>query len=135
MWEDSRYFWVVLCRNHWFHARKNLLFRHRIPLAETDAFAARVPIDGLLKVRCDECKKEYVYKPSEVMRVELEPPESFTPHPLFRDEGADSPSAVAHRSPEDRGHRLVSLAQNIISHTAAGSRSLFDMVHFSRHRR
>jgi hypothetical protein len=37
MWEDSRYFWVVHCKNHWFHLRKNLFFRHRIPLAETDA--------------------------------------------------------------------------------------------------
>src|SRR5437879_257124 len=30
-----------------------------------------------------------VYKPSEVLRVEHEPPESFTPHPLFRDEDTD----------------------------------------------
>ncbi len=33
MWEDSRYFCVDLCKNHWFHVRRNLFFRHRIPLA------------------------------------------------------------------------------------------------------
>ena len=53
MWEDSSYFWVVLCRNHWFHARKNLFFRHKILLAETDAFASRPPVDSHFKVRCD----------------------------------------------------------------------------------
>ena len=63
MWEDSRYFWVVLCKNHWFHLRKNLFFRHRIPLAETDAVAARPAVDCRFKVRCDECGKEYVYNP------------------------------------------------------------------------
>ena len=91
MWEDSSYFWVVLCRNHWFHARKNLFFRHKIPLAETDAFASRPPVDSHFKVRCDECGKEYVYKPSEVLRIEHEPPESFVPHPLFRDEAVQYP--------------------------------------------
>jgi hypothetical protein len=95
MWEDSAYFWVVLCKNHWFHARKNLFYRHKIPLGETDSFATRPPINGPFKVRCDECKKEYVYKPSEVLRVEFGPLESFTPHPLFREGGTDSPPAVA----------------------------------------
>jgi hypothetical protein len=88
MWEDSRYFWVVLCKNHWYHVRKNFLFRHRIPLAETDWFASRPPLDGSFRVRCDECRKEYVYKVSEVLRVEYEPTASFAPHPLFLDEGA-----------------------------------------------
>lgn len=86
MWEDSRYFWVVLCKNHWFHVRKNLFFRHKILLGETDAITPRPAIDQRFKVRCDECGKEYTYKPSEVLRVEHEPPEPFTPHPLFREE-------------------------------------------------
>ncbi len=86
MWEDSRYFWVVLCKNHWFHLWKNLYFRHRIPLGETDAITPRPPIDCRFRVRCDECGKEYVYKPSEVRRSGHEPTELFTPHPLFRDE-------------------------------------------------
>jgi len=84
MWADSHYCWVVLCRNHWFHLRRNLFFRHRIPLAETDPVAPRPAIDRHFRVQCDECGKEYFYKPSEVMRFELELPETFTPHPLFR---------------------------------------------------
>src|SRR4029077_4331645 len=66
MWEDSRYFWVVHCKNHWFHVRKNLFFRHRIPLAETDAVTPRPAIDCRFRARCDQCGKEYLYKPSEV---------------------------------------------------------------------
>ena len=89
MWEDRGYFWVVLCKNHWFHLRQNLFFRHRIPLGETDAVTSRPAIDERFRVRCDECGKEYTYKPSEVRRFEQEVPEPFTPHPLFRDEGAD----------------------------------------------
>ena len=34
MWKDANYCWVVLCKNHWFHVRKNLFFRHKIPLAQ-----------------------------------------------------------------------------------------------------
>jgi hypothetical protein len=84
MWVDSHYCWVVLCKNHWFHFRQNLFFRHRIPLAETDPLAPRPSLDDHLRVRCDDCGKEYFYKPSEVLRFEQELPESFTPHPLFR---------------------------------------------------
>ena len=91
MWEDSSYFWVVLCKNHCFHARKNLFVGHRIPLAETDAFTSRPPVIRPFKVRCDDCGKEYVYKPAEVLRVEDEPSASFTPHPLFRDEADPNP--------------------------------------------
>jgi hypothetical protein len=32
------------------------------------------------------CGKEYVYKPSDVLRIERELPEGFIPHPLFRDD-------------------------------------------------
>jgi hypothetical protein len=84
MWVDSHYCWVVLCKNHWFHIRQNLFFRHRIPLAETDPLAPRPSLDGHFRVRCDDCSKEYFYKPSDVLRFEQELPESFTPHPLFR---------------------------------------------------
>jgi hypothetical protein len=94
MWEDSRYFWVVHCKNYWFHMRKNLFFRHRIALGETDAVTPRPAIDSRFKARCDECGAEYVYKPSEVLRFEQEPPESFTPHPLFRDEETDDDAAA-----------------------------------------
>jgi hypothetical protein len=104
MWEDTRYFWVVHCKNHWFHVRKNLFFRHRIPLAETDAVTPRPAVDCRFRVRCDECGKEYVYKPSEVLRFGQEPPESFTPHPLFRDESTGSHPVVEGSSSDDRGH-------------------------------
>jgi len=56
------------------------------------------------KVRCDECGKEYVYKPTEVLRVEQEPPASFTPHPLFRDDGTDPNPRVADVPPKDARH-------------------------------
>jgi hypothetical protein len=85
MWADSHYVWVVLCKNHWGHLRVNLFYRHRIPLAETDPVDPRPVLNGPFRVRCDECGKEYLYKPSEVLRFEQELPENFTPHPLFRD--------------------------------------------------
>jgi hypothetical protein len=85
MWVDSHYCWVVLCKNHWYHVPKNLYFRHRIPLAESDPVAPRPSLEGRFRVRCDDCRKEYFYKPSEVLKSELELPDSFIPHPLFRD--------------------------------------------------
>jgi hypothetical protein len=84
MWEDSHYCWVVRCKNHWFHVRENIFFRHRIPLGETDAVASLPALNGPFKVRCDVCGKEYSYKPAEVLKFEQELPESFTSHPLFR---------------------------------------------------
>jgi PilZ domain len=84
MWEDNNYCWVVTCKNSWFHGRKNLFFKHKIPLAETDAFASPPALNGKFKVSCDECHKEYLYKPSEVMRYDQEIPASFTAHPLFQ---------------------------------------------------
>ena len=94
MWEDSRYFWGVLCKSRWFHIRQSLSlnFRQKIPLAETDAVSP-CPLSGILPftVRCDKCGKEFSYRPSDVLRFELEDvPDSFTPHPLFRDEAPDS---------------------------------------------
>jgi hypothetical protein len=71
--------------------RKNLFFRHKIPLAETDAITPRTAIDRRFTVGCEECHKEYLYKPSEVFRLELETLELFTPHPLFPDEDTGAP--------------------------------------------
>lgn len=84
MWEDSSCCWVVPCKNYFFRVRQNIFYRHRIPLAETDAFAALPLLNGRFRVRCDVCGKEYLYKRSDVLRVERELPESFVPHPLFR---------------------------------------------------
>ena len=89
MWEDSNYCWVVLCKNRWFHMRKNLFFRHRIPLAETDPVAPLPSLPKRFTVRCDECRKTYIYEPKDVLRAELELPESFKPHPLFREDAED----------------------------------------------
>jgi hypothetical protein len=87
MWEDSSHCWVVLCKNHWFHLRQNLFSSHRIPLGETDAVAALPPVKERFRVRCDDCGKEYLYKPADVRRYERELPHSFVPHPLFREDG------------------------------------------------
>jgi hypothetical protein len=84
-WIDSHYCWVVLCKNHWFHLQQNLFFRHRIPLAATDPVTPRPTLEDRFRVRCDDCRKEYLYKPSEVLKSELELPDSFIPHPLLRD--------------------------------------------------
>jgi hypothetical protein len=83
MWEDSHYCWMVICKNRWYHIRQNLFYGHRIPLAETDVYASPPAINTSFTVRCDDCRKEYLYKPSEVVRHEQDLPKSFTPHPLF----------------------------------------------------
>jgi hypothetical protein len=97
MWEDSRYFWVVLCKYKWFHIRESLslFFRYRIALGETDPGSPCPVVSGSFLARCDKCGQEASYKASEVLRFELnEPPESFTPHPLFRAEDEDTESVV-----------------------------------------
>jgi hypothetical protein len=84
MWEDNGYCWVVLCKNSWFHNRQNLFTKHRIPLAETDAYSQPPTLESSFLVRCDTCHKEYLYKPSDVLRHDQELPASFVPHPLFQ---------------------------------------------------
>jgi hypothetical protein len=84
MWEDNSYCWVVMCKNNWFHRRQNLFFKHRIPLAETDVYSPPPALKGKFAVRCDECHKEYLYKPSDVLKHDQELPASFTPHLLFQ---------------------------------------------------
>jgi hypothetical protein len=85
MWEGANYCSVVLCKNHRFHMRQNFFFRHRIPLALTDAVASLPSLGKRFTVRCDECGKAYTCNPKDVRRVEQEPPESFKPHPLFQE--------------------------------------------------
>jgi hypothetical protein len=82
--ENNQYFWVVLCKNHRFHSRQNLFYAHKILLAEADAFVSPPNLNDRLKVQCDDCGQEYSYEPKEVLRAQLDSPESFTPHPLFR---------------------------------------------------
>ena len=86
MWENPDYCWIVLCKNHWFHMRQSFLTRHRIPLAETDAVTPLPRLPKHFTVQCDQCRKRYTYKPEDVLRSELELPESFKPHHLFLEE-------------------------------------------------
>jgi serine/threonine protein kinase len=83
MWVDSDYCWVVVCKNDLFHRHPNIFNVHRIPLGETDAVSPRPSIGKPFAVRCDECHKEYMYQPPEVLRYEMEVPASFVAHPLF----------------------------------------------------
>jgi len=80
MWEDNSYCWVVMCKNNWFHDRVNLFFKHKIPLGETGVYASLPALKGTFTVKCDECHEEYLYKPSDVLKHDLELPVSFTPH-------------------------------------------------------
>ena len=81
-WSNATYFWVVICRNVKAHKGENVMFGHKVALAETDAFEA-LPVTGPLLVKCDGCGEEYIYEPSEVLRLEMEAPEHFTTHPRF----------------------------------------------------
>ncbi len=80
---DAPYVWAVICKNQRFHARQNRFFGHKIALGETDAIMPPPAMDSLLAVRCDECGQEYAYHPKDLVRIELELPDSFTPHPFF----------------------------------------------------
>ena len=82
-WDQSNYYWVVICKNVKFHRHANLNSGHKIPLGETDAVTPP-PVANPFVANCDECGKEYSYGPEEILRLELAPPGSFTPHPLFR---------------------------------------------------
>ena len=88
MWEDSSYCWVVTCKDHIYHIPRNFIYRHKILLGETGAFASRRPVKVPFRVSCDSCGKEYLYKPSEVFKLERELSEGFILHPLFWDEQA-----------------------------------------------
>jgi len=83
MSSGSQYFWVVLCKNRSFHRQQNLYFGHTIPLAETDAILSPPSFKEQLRVKCDDCGREYSYDPKELLRTELDPPEGFVTHPLF----------------------------------------------------
>jgi hypothetical protein len=82
-WEDANYCWVVICKNKKFHRHTNLLYGHKIPLGETDAISPVPALSSAFVARCDECDEERSYEPEEVLRVEMNLPEGFTPHPLF----------------------------------------------------
>jgi hypothetical protein len=107
MWVGSDYCWMVVCKNDLFHRHPNIFNVHRIPLGETDAVSPRPRLDKPFAVRCDECGKQYMYQPSEVLRYEMEVPASFVAHPLFGD-APQSDKKEATGSPRPTpGKRLV----------------------------
>jgi hypothetical protein len=84
MGTDENYCWTVSCKNRWFHLRRDLRINHRIALGITDDFASCPnPEQGRFAVKCDECGKEYFYKPSDVQRTRQELPDTFVAHPRF----------------------------------------------------
>ena len=80
----SDYIWIVLCKNRRFHHKDNTGYEHRIPLGQTDAFSSPPLLPDMIEVRCDSCGKAYSYKRIEILRGEVQVPESFVPHPLFK---------------------------------------------------
>jgi hypothetical protein len=81
--ENERYVWAVICKNRKFHDRQNMSSGHKIPLGETDAFAPPPQIDFRMTVRCDDCGEEHQYDPADMVRLQMEIPTDFKPHPLF----------------------------------------------------
>jgi hypothetical protein len=81
---DKEYYWVVLCKNRIFHYRQNTSSGHKILLGETDPVSPPPRLESPFSAICDDCGKEYTYRPSEVLRFETEPPRVFLTHPLFR---------------------------------------------------
>ena len=82
----TAYFWVVICKNQRFHHKGNTSYAHQIALGETDPYSP-LPIPAAndqVRVRCDHCGVEHSYKSTEILRNEIQVPENFTPHPLFR---------------------------------------------------
>ena len=78
------YYWVVVCKNHRVHHKGNIGYEHKILLGESDAYATLPMLPEKFKVRCNSCGEEYSYKPKDVMRDEVQVPEVFIPHPLFK---------------------------------------------------
>lgn len=78
------YFWVVVCKNRRVHHKGNTSYEHKILLGEADAFASLPMLPDKIEVRCDSCGEELSYKRKEIMRDQVQVPEVFVPHPLFK---------------------------------------------------
>ena len=107
MWEDSSYCWVVTCKNRLYHIPRNFIYKHKIPLGATDGVSSLPRLKGPFRVCCDMCGKVYVYRPSEVTRMELELPPSFVPHPLFRENQTLTHPSGQTTSPGDACQRTL----------------------------
>ena len=78
------YFWVVICKNSRFRHKGNIGYEHTILLGEADAYSSLPMLPDKIDVRCDSCGEEYSYRAKEIMRDEIQIPETFVPHPLFK---------------------------------------------------
>ncbi len=79
----SDYYWVVFCKNRLFHNRQNIAVGHAILLGETDAISPCPPTPDSFAAQCDDCGREYAYRPTDLLRFESETRASFIAHPLF----------------------------------------------------
>src|SRR5258706_5814425 len=77
----SDYIWVVICKNHEFHSKKNSFSGYKIPLGETDAFENPPDIGRELKVRCDGCGQDNTHKPDDSRRLHMQVAANFKAHP------------------------------------------------------
>jgi len=90
-YESYSYYWIVICKNNWFHRRRNLFAGHAIPLVEADYFSPPPALDNDFAVRCDECGKQHLYCSGDLLRAELELGDNFVAHPLFLEENTEQP--------------------------------------------
>ena len=92
-WDEScSYAWAVICKNSRHHHRQNQVVGHKILLGESDSFESLPALPWRFPVRCDDCGRISCYRPSEVLRYQAEPPESFAAHPFFRNSPDSPPS-------------------------------------------
>ena len=66
------------------HHKGNIGYEHRILLGEADAFGSLPMLPEAIAVCCDSCGEEFSYKQKEIMRDQVQVPENFVPHPLFK---------------------------------------------------
>ena len=111
--EGREYFWVVFCKNRGFHNKYNLFSSHAIPLAETDEVSPH-PLVRTFAVRCDDCGEQHTYTSKDVLRAEMEPPESFTPHPLFQSLTPNLPE-----TPDDSAHEATPIGKTVLDRIRA----------------
>jgi hypothetical protein len=83
MEHESGYFWVVLCKNRIYHYFQHRSVRHPILLGETDSVSPPPLLPASFRARCDECGREYKYRPGQLLRFETDPPAEFVAHALF----------------------------------------------------
>ena len=110
---STDYFWVVICKNRRFHHKSNLGYEHRIVLGEADAFSPMPMLTEEIQVRCDSCAEEYSYKRKEVLRAEIEVPQTFVAHPLFESLNGTPPSPKSATATPERATSELPLGEEV----------------------